>query len=79
MNVPEWLKTARRVWQEDDARPEGAETLSEAWQRLVGTAMADLKIMDRWDGPDEFCVRYANGYVASWSQLGNEILRVKEC
>jgi hypothetical protein len=25
-----------RVWQEDDARPPDAESLSEAWQRLYG-------------------------------------------
>jgi hypothetical protein len=72
---PKWLAKSACKWQEDDARPEGAETLSEAWLRFTGRQYEPCPFLEEYDGGDAFFRLYPGGWVAVVSYPGNNEIR----
>lgn len=62
------------LWQEDDAFPPDAESLSQAYERLFGEPFygcADEKAISTEDRGDEFSYLYAEGLEVQISYPGN--------
>lgn len=76
---PAWLKTARPVWSEDDAMPPDAESLEQAWFRIVGTRLPDASAaIEAFDGGDAFFYLHEGGWIAIHSYPGNSEIRKTE-
>lgn len=74
---PDWLRNSKVIWQEDDARPIDAETLNEAWKRLVSSLDINDWKSDYEDG-DFFAYLHVDGWIHVISCEGSEIRKVKD-
>jgi len=73
------IKSATKLWTEDDARPVDAETTSEAWLRLFGESKPDAdERIANINLEDCFYYEYPKGRVHFLCCDGSEILQLPE-
>jgi hypothetical protein len=76
---PEWVKNASLRWQEDEClrHDPNAERLSGAWRRLFGVVFEDdAKIVEQWDGGDQYWYLHDGGRVHVHAYDGYSIWKV---